>query len=120
MLGERPTYNINENFGSPKKNFGIKFSKAKTNLCLSLHYNHHNSCFSVVRKKKIKFKGDNKNVNFPTQLRLGSISNWFSATESRELSLKRNVHDYSLDYSTINKSEILNIHNYLMVKNNIF
>ena len=51
MLGERPTYNINENFGSPKKNFGIKFSKAKTNLCLSLHYNHHNSCFSVVRKK---------------------------------------------------------------------
>ena len=30
------------------------------------------------------------------------------------------MHDYSLDYSTINKSEILNIHNYLMVKNNIF
>ena len=74
----------------------------------------------LLLEKKIKFKADNKNVNFPTQFRLGSISNWFSATESRELSLKRNVHDYSLDCSTINKSEILNIHNYLMVKNNIF
>ena len=74
----------------------------------------------LLLEKKIKFKADNKNVNFPTQFRLGSISNWFSATESRELSLKRNVHDYSLDCTTINKSEILNIHNYLMVKNNIF
>ena len=37
--------------------------------------------------KKFKFKADNKNVNFPTQFCIGSISNGFSATESRELSL---------------------------------
>ena len=40
-----------------------------------------------------KFKADNKNVNFPTQFCLGSISNGFSATESREMSLDGNVYN---------------------------
>ena len=34
-----------------------------------------------------KFKADNENVNFPTQFCLGSISNGFSVTESKEESL---------------------------------
>ena len=51
----------------------------------------------------------------------GSISNGFCATESRELSLKGNVYDFdfSVDYNDIDKSDILNIHKYLMVKYNI-
>ena len=40
----------------------------------------------------------------------------FSATESREVSLKGNVYDYLIDYNSLN-SNILNIHNYSMVKN---
>ena len=50
--------------------------------------------------------------------RLGSISNGFSATESREVSLNENVYDFSVDYNCIDKSDIFNIHNYLMKKNN--
>ena len=65
------------------------------------------------------FKADNKNVKFPTQLFLGSKSNEFGATDSREVSLKGNVYDFSDDYSAIDKSDILNIHKYLMAKNNI-
>ena len=53
-----------------------------------------------------------KKVNFPAQFCLGSISNGFGATESREVPLKGNVYDFSVNYSAINKSEILNIHNY--------
>ena len=34
-----------------------------------------------------KFKADNRNVNCPTQLCLGSISNRFIATESTFMSL---------------------------------
>ena len=30
-----------------------------------------------------------------------------------------NVYDFSLDFNTINKSDILNIRKYLMVKNNL-
>ena len=66
-----------------KKKFSINFSKVKTKFCLSLHCNADNSCLFVNGKEVFKFKADNKNVNFPTQFCLGSISNGFSATESR-------------------------------------
>ena len=56
-------------------------------------------------------------VNFPTQFCRGSISNGFNATESREVSLKTNVYDFSVDYHAIDKFDRLNIHK-LMVKNN--
>ena len=85
---------------------------------MSLHYNDGNS-YSLVNGKKIfKFKAKSKNVNFLTQFSLGSISNKFSVTESREISLNGNVYDFSVNYSSIDKSDILNIHKYLMNKSN--
>ena len=39
--------------------------------------------------------------------------------ESEEISLKGNAYDFSLDYDTTDKSDILNIHKYLIIKNNI-
>ena len=50
---------------------------------------------------------------------LGSMSDGFSATESRELSLNGNVYDFSVNHNFFDKSNILNIHKYLMAKNNI-
>ena len=44
--------------------------------------------------------------------------NGFSATESREVSLNGNVYDFSVDYNSVDKSDILNIHKHLMNKNN--
>ena len=70
-------------------------------------------------KEIFKFKGDNKNVNSPTQLCLWSISDGFSNNQSREVYLNGNVYDFPVDYSSIDKSDILNIHKYLMTKNNI-
>ena len=43
----------------------------------------------LMQKEIFKFKAKSGNVNFPTQFRLGRISNGFSATESREASFKR-------------------------------
>ena len=82
-------------------------------VSLSLHYNHDNG------KEISNFKTDNKNDEFPTKFCLGSISNRFDAAYSREVSLKGNVYDFSADYSAINKSDVLNIGKYLMVKNNL-
>ena len=73
----------------------------------------------VNGKEIIKFKADSKNVNFPTRFCLGSISDGFSATESREVFLNGNVYDFPVDYNSIDKSDILNIHQYLMAKSNI-
>ena len=73
----------------------------------------------VNGKEIFKFKADNKNVNFLTQFCLGSISNGFSATKSKEVSLNGNVYDFSVDYNSIDKFNILNIRKYLMTKDNI-
>ena len=113
MLGEGSTFGINGSFESPEKKFRINFSKANTKFCLSLHYNADDSYLFVNGKEIFKFKADNKNVNFPTQFCPGSISNGYTAIESKEVSLKGN------NYDPIEKYDILNIHNYLMTKNNI-
>ena len=73
----------------------------------------------LMEKNVFKLKAYNKNINFPSQFCLGSISNEFSATGSREVSLDGNMHDFSVDYDSIDKSDILNIHKYFMIKNNI-
>ena len=62
---------------------------------------------------------ENKYLNFPTQLCLGIMSTEFSATESREISLNRKVYGFLVDYNSVGKSVILNIHKYLINKNNI-
>ena len=95
---------------------GLVFSKAKTKFCLSLHCNSDNG-YLVVNKKEINnFKANNKDLNFPAQFWIESISNQFGAFDSREKSLKEN---FSIDYNVIDKSDILKTNQYLMVKNNI-
>ena len=54
-----------------QKKIGINFSKEKKKFCLSLHYKNENG------NEIYKFKASNKNVNFPSQFYLGSISNKF-------------------------------------------
>ena len=63
----------------------------------------------VNGKEIIKFKTDNENANFPTWFCLESISDGFSATDSRK-SLNGNVHDFSVHFNSIDKSDILKIH----------
>ena len=73
---------------------------------MSLHYNVDNSFLFANGKEIILFKADNKNVDFPTRFCLGSTSDGFSTTESREVSLNKNVYDFSVDYNSIDKSDI--------------
>ena len=63
-----------------------------------------------------KFKANNKNVNFSSQFCLRGICNKF---EAEEVSSKGNVYDYSVDCDANDKSDILNIHKYLMVTSNM-
>ena len=60
-----------------------------------------------------------KMKNFPSQFCLESTSNKFEYVDSNEVFLNRNVYDFSVDYDAIDKSGILNIHKYLMAKNNM-
>ena len=75
VLGEGPGWGINGIF---EKRFCINFSKANSKFSLNLHYSGDNSYLFVNEKEIFKFKTSNKNVNFPTQFCLGSISNRFN------------------------------------------
>ena len=75
------TDDINGGIGAAEKKFRINFSKAKTKFCLSLHYNGDNRSLCVNYKKIYKFKANDKIVNFPSQVCLGSICNKFDAEE---------------------------------------
>ena len=60
-----------------------------------------------------------KTLTFQLKFCLGTISNGFSTTKFREVSLRGNVYDFSVDYSSIDKSNILKVHKYLVVKYNL-
>ena len=96
--------------------FSIHFTKANTKFCLSLHYNADNSYLIVNGKGIFKFKADNENVNFINSI---SFRKYISNIETREISLNGNVYDFSAEYNSLDKSDILNIHNHLMRKNKI-
>ena len=53
MLGDGPTFAINESFGSTGKMFSINFSKANQKNCLSLQCNAENSYFLKIENKSL-------------------------------------------------------------------
>ena len=58
-------------------------------------------------KKSVTLKLITRSAKFPTQFCEGNIYNGFSPIDSREVSLKGNWHDFSVDENAVNKSEII-------------
>ena len=50
---------------------------------------------------------------------MGSVSKEFTKVEQNEISLNGTAHSFSVDNNLIEEQYILNIHQYLMVKNNL-
>ena len=49
----------------------------------------------------------------------GSVSKDFTNDEQSEISLNGTVYDFSVDQSSIKIEDILNIHQYLLIRNNM-
>ena len=73
--------------------------------------------FYVHKTETCKFKAKD-NISW-YNFYLGSISKAFMKDEQSEISLNGAIYYFSVDHSLIQKEDILNIHQYLMVKNNI-
>ena len=87
-------------------------------FCLSLHYNGDNSYLFVNGKQFINFKVKNYElIKFP--MCLGGLSKDYNGNSRNDTGLYGNVYDFSVDYSAITNDKIVDIHNYLMKKNNI-
>ena len=100
------------------KLYSIKFTKENTKFCLSLHYNGASSYLFVNGTEIIKFKAKDSEITaYP--LCLGNISKDWSVDNMKKTGLKGYVYDFSVDYDAIAVSDILDIHKYLMKKNEI-
>ena len=98
--------------------YSINFTKENTKFSLSLHYNGANSYLIVNGTKIIKFKAkDSETTAYP--LCLGSILKDWSVDNMKKIGLKCYVYDFSVDSDAIAVVDILDIHKYLMKKNEI-
>ena len=87
-------------------------------FCLSLHYNGVNSYLLVNGTEIYKFKAkDSKIIAVP--LCLGNISKDWSVDNMKKTRFNGYVYDFSVDYGATDVDDIIDIHKYLMKKNDI-
>ena len=102
-----------------EKLYSINFSDNNKKFSLSLHYNGDNSYLLVSGKEIIKFKAKDSDI-VPNILCLGNISKEFSVENMKKKNgLYGSIYDFSVDYRAIAVDDRLDIHKYLMKKNNI-
>ena len=98
--------------------YSINVTVTGKKFCLSLHYNGANSYLFVSGTEIIKFKAKDSEI-VETPLCLGNISKDQSVNDMKKTGLNGYVYDFSIDFAPIAVDDILDIHNYLMKKNNI-
>ena len=98
--------------------YSVSFTKVDTKFCLSLHCNGANSYLFVNGKQIHKFTGKDSEI-VPNNLCLGNVSKYFSASNTKKTGFNGHNYNFSVDYHAIAVSDILDIHKYLMKKNEI-
>ena len=101
-----------------QKMYSTNFTVDNNKFCLSLHYNDNNSYLFVNGKEIINFKAKDSEI-VPYPLCLGGLSKDFSPANTHKIGLEQYVYDFSVDYWAIANDKVLDIHRYLMKKNNI-
>ena len=117
ILGKGPTQGLQHTL-SPEKMYSINFTEKNKKFCLSLQYNKENSYLFVNGTEIHKFKWKNSEI-LAYSLCLGNISKDWLVDDMKKTGLKGYVYDFSTDYNYILVSGILEIHKYLMEKNEI-
>ena len=116
ILGKGPTQGLEHSL-TAEKMYLINFAKHNKMFCMSLHYNRANSYIFVTSQEIHKSKAKDSEI-VATPLCLGSISS-ISVDNMKETGLNGYVYDFSVDYSDTAVDDMLDIHNYLMKKDNI-
>ena len=114
ILGKGATQEL-EHTLSAEKIYSINFTEHNKKFCLSLHFDAANSYLFVNGKEIHKFKAKDSEI-VVTPLYLGNISKDWSVDNMKKTRLNRYVYDFSVDYNAA-AVDILNIHNYVMKKN---
>ena len=87
-------------------------------FCISLQYDGANSYLFVNSTENSSFKAEDFEI-VATRLYLGNISKDWSVENMKRIGFNGYVYDFSVDYDAIAVDDILDIHKYLMKKNNM-
>ena len=85
---------------------------------MTLHYNKENSYLFVNGTKIHKFKLKDSEI-LGHSLCLGNIPKDWSVDNMKKTGLTGYAYDFSVDYDAISVDDILDIHKYLIKKNNM-
>ena len=118
IIGKGPTQGLGENSLTAEKMYSINFMVKRKRFCLSLHYNGSNSYLFVDGTEIIKFIAKDSDI-VATPLCLGNISKDWSVDNMKRTGFNGCVYDFSVDYDAIEVDNNLDIHKYLMKKNNM-
>ena len=96
----------------------INLTVSKNKFCLSLHYNGTNSYLFVNSTGIYKFKAKDSQI-VASPLCLGNISkDWSIDNTKKKPGFNGYAYDFSVDYDATDVDDIVDIHKYLMKKNN--
>ena len=118
VLGKNFIQGLDNTLIYAEKLYSINFTGTNTKFCSSLHYNESNSYIFVNGTENNKFKTKNSEM-IAAPLCLGNISRDFSIDNMKIAGFNEHDCDFSVDYRAIAVENILEIHKYLMGKNNI-
>ena len=98
--------------------YSVNFTLTKKRFCLCLHYNGSNSYLFVNGTEIIKVKEKDSEI-VASPICLGNISKDWSTDKMRRTGFTGYVHDFSVYYEATDVDDIIDIHKYLMKKNDI-
>ena len=117
VLEKGPTQGL-EHTVTAEKMYSISFTVTKKKFCVNLHYNRANTYLSVNGTEIYKFRAkDSEVVSSP--LCLGNISKDWLTDNMKKTGFNGYVYDFSVDYDATDVDDNVDIHKYLMKKNNI-
>ena len=99
-----------------RKNFEKSILLSNRRNCFCLHYN---GAFRYLFEVEIyKFKANKSEINL-SLLFWGDVSKDLSADNMKKTGLHGYVHDFLVDYGSIDVSDCLDIHRYMIKKHDI-
>ena len=118
IIGKGPTQGLGEHSLTAEKMYSINFTMTRKKFSLSLHYNGVNNYWFLNGTEIIKLKVKGYEI-VATPLCLGNISKDWTVDNMTRTGFNGYVYDFRVDYDAIAVNDILDIHKYLMKKNNM-
>ena len=97
--------------------YSINLTVTKMKFCWSLHCNGANSYLIVNGTEIYKFRAKDSEI-VATPLCLGNISKGWSVDNMKKTGFNDYVYDFNVDNDATDVDDIVDIHKYLMKKNN--